>query len=95
MNKYEVMYIIAGETPENVREELIGKIETLIVSHGGQVESVEKMGMKRFAYPINYKNEGFYVLVNFSSAPEFVTELERILRINENVVREIVVKKDA
>lgn len=93
MNKYEMMYIIAGEAEENVREELMAKIETLIKSEGGEIESVEKMGMKKFQYPIHYKTEGFYVLVNFTAKAEFIAELDRRMRINDNIVRQLIVAK--
>lgn len=95
MNKYEMMYIIAGDTAETAREELIAKIDSFITEDGGEIESNEKIGMKKFAYPINFKNEGFYVLINFTSKPEFILELERRMGIIESIVRQMVIRKDA
>ena len=53
----------------------------------------DKWGKKTLAYPINYKTEGYYVLMNFESAPEFPEELERVFRITESIMRYMVVRK--
>ena len=68
---------------------------TNLISSNGTVESVDEWGKRRLAYPIDYKTEGYYVLVNFSSKPEFPKELERIYGITEGVLRTIVIKKEA
>ena len=59
MPKYELLFIIAPDASEEKREEIIEKFKSLIQSKGGNVEGVEKWGMKKLAYPINIKNEGF------------------------------------
>ena len=65
----------------------------LIADLGGAVSTVDKWGMKKFAYPINYKTEGYYVLMNFEAEPAVPAELERQMRNDENVVRFMVTKK--
>lgn len=60
----------------------------------GEVESVDVWGKRRLAYPINYKTEGYYVLVNFTSSPDFPKELERVYGITEGVLRTIIVRRD-
>ena len=78
---------------EDARKELIEKISQLIAANGGEVEKIdETWGKRRLAYPINFKNEGYYVLVQFTAAPEFPRELERNLQINENVMRYLVTR---
>ena len=95
MNKYEAMYIIKPTVEAEARTALIQKFSDLLTANGGQVESVEKPGMKKLAYEINYIGEGYYVLVNFTAEAAVPAELERNFRINENVMRYMVIRKDA
>ena len=67
---------------------------TTLISENGTVESTEEWGKKKLAYPIKKQNEGYYVLVNFTSNPEFIDELERVYNITDEVIKHIVVKKD-
>ena len=93
MNRYELTYIIDAALEETARKELIEKISGLIVANGGDVENVdETWGKRRLAYAINYKTEGWYVLVTMKAPAELPRELERNLQINENVLRYLVVK---
>ena len=93
MNRYELTYIIDAALEENARKELIEKISGLIVANGGEVEKVdETWGKRRLAYAINYKTEGWYVLVTMKAPAELPRELERNLQIYENVLRYLVVK---
>ncbi len=95
MNKYEVMYIIKPTVEAEARTAVIEKFSQVITANGGTVESVEELGMKKLAYEINYIGEGFYVLVNFTADAALPAELERNFRINENIMRYIVIKKEA
>lgn len=95
MNKYEAMYIIKPTVEAEARTALIQKFSDLLTANGGQVESVEEPGMKKLAYEINYIGEGYYVLVNFTAEATVPAELERNFRINENVMRYMVIRKDA
>ncbi len=93
MNRYEMIYIIDAGLEETARKELIEKVSVLIANNGGEIEKVdETWGKRRLAYAINYKTEGWYVLVNFKAPAELPRELERNLQINENVLRYLVVK---
>ena len=65
----------------------------MVTELGGSVQTVDKWGMRKFAYPINYKTEGYYVLMNFEAAPSVPAEIERQMRNDENVVRYMVTKK--
>lgn len=93
MNKYELLYIISSSATDEQKEELVKKVNSLIEAKGGEIEGTDKWGMKKFAYPINYKNEGYYVLVNLSINPEMIKEINNVMNITENVVRQIFVKK--
>ena len=93
MNRYEMIYIIDTDLEEAARKELIEKVSALIENNGGEIEKVdETWGKRKLAYAIDYKTEGWYVLVNFKAPVELPRELERNLQINENVLRYLVVK---
>ena len=93
MYKYEVVYIIDPAVEEEARKELIAKFNTLIADNGGSVEKVEEWGKRRLAYAIDYKTEGYYVLVNFQAEAELPKELERNLQISDSVIRYQVIKQ--
>ena len=93
MNRYEMIYIIDADLEEAARKELVEKVSALITNNGGEIEKVdETWGKRRLAYAIDYKTEGWYVLVNFKAPVELPRELERNLQINENVLRYLVIK---
>ena len=91
MKKYETVMVFSTAIAEEETKALVEKFTNLIAKNG-TVESVDEWGKRRLAYPINFKNEGYYVLVQFTAAPEFPRELERNLQINENVMRYLVTR---
>ena len=93
MQKYESMIVISTKQEEDVIKGLVEKFKSLIEENGTLV-SVDEWGKKRLAYEIDYKTEGYYVLINFTSKPDFPSELERVYKITEGVLRSIVVLKD-
>ena len=95
MNKYESLYIITPELEAEDTKAVVEKFSGIIAANGGTVESVEERGLKRLAYPIDYKTDGYYVLVNFEAAPELPRELERNFKNDEKILRFLVVRKEA
>ena len=93
MNKYELMYIISSTATEEQREALIEKYKSFVESKGGVVLGVDKLGMKKFAYTIDFKNEGFYVLMNFEAPASLVSEMNNQMNIADLVVRQMFVRK--
>lgn len=93
MNKYEAYYIINPKLDGEATKALIDKFANLVTENGGAVEGIEEQGIKKLAYEINFVGEGFYVLMNFSADPVFPAELERNFKINEDIMRFIVIKK--
>ena len=87
-----MMYIIDAALEDAPRKELIEKVSAQIAANGGVVEKVDEWGKRRLAYAINYKTEGYYVLVNFSAESEVPQEIERLLQINEQVLRYLVIR---
>ena len=93
MNKYEMLYIIVNELTDEAKEATIAKFEKLVTDNGGNVEKIDKWGTKKLAYPINFKTEGYYVLMSFTSEPTFPRELSRKLRIADGIMRSLIVCK--
>lgn len=87
------MYIIKSGTADDVRENTINKYTELVQKMGGTVENVDKIGNKKFAYTIDYKNEGFYVLMNYAAMPTLPLEMERQMRISDDIVRFMTINK--
>ena len=94
MNKYEVLYVIDAQLSDEEITANISKFEDLVKKHKGNVLNVDKWGKRALAYPIDYKTEGYYVLMDFESAADFPLELERIFKITETIMRYMVVRKD-
>lgn len=93
MNKYESVIIINPNLEEEAIKALIEKISNLI-NTDGKVSSVEEVGKKKLAYEIKKNKEGFYVVLKFEANPELITELERVYRITDEVIKFIVVKEE-
>jgi len=87
MNKYEVMYILKADLDDNSRNELMEQLHNIITNDGGTIEKVEEMGLRDFAYEIDGMTKGYYVVTTFEAEPVAVKEFDRICRINNNVVR--------
>ena len=90
---YEVVYILDPAMSEEATAALVAKFKTMAEAHG-TVKEVDEWGKRRLAYAIDYKTEGYYVLMSFTSAPEFPNELARVLRITDGVMRSQVVCLD-
>ena len=92
MNQYEVMYVIDTALEDSARTELINRFSELVTKNGGEVDRVDEWGKRRLAYAINYKTEGYYVLMYIKGPSELPRELERNLQISENVLRYLVIR---
>ena len=93
MNNYEVLYIIENAIDDVAKEAVIMKFETVVTANNGTVDQVDKWGTKKYAYPIDYKNEGYYVLMTFTGEPSLPRELERQMGISDEIVRYMVTRK--
>ena len=86
VNSYETMYIVDVSVTEEETKAVVEKFKALIEANG-TVESFEEMGRRRLAYPIQDKNEGYYVLVKYTAQPDFIAELDRVFNINDKILR--------
>jgi small subunit ribosomal protein S6 len=86
---YELIYIIDTDKTEEETAALVEKFNALITSNGTVTET-DLWGKKKLAYPINDKPDGYYVLVKFTSAPEFPAELDRVIGITDGIIRSMI-----
>ena len=93
MNKYESVIIINPSIEEQAIKDLVTKFTDLI-NNNGKVESVDERGTQKLAYPIQKKEEGYYVVINFEAKTDSIDELERNYRIEDNIMKFIVVRKE-
>lgn len=88
--KYEAMVVYSLANGEEAAKELIAKFKGVIERHAEAVEVNEDWGKRKLAYPINDETEGYYVIYNFTSKPDFPAELSRRLNISDGVLRSLV-----
>ena len=93
MKSYELLYIVDGALSDEQKNALVDKVSSIVEANGGKELEVEKWGDRKFAYPINYKTEGYYCLVKFKAEVANVKPISDLLNITENVVRHIIVAK--
>ena len=94
MNKYESLYIVNADQTEEAINAQVDKYAGIVTENGGVVAEVKHWGKRRLAYAIKFKNDGYYVLMNFEADPSFVKELERNYNIDENLMRYVVVRAE-
>lgn len=92
MNQYEVMYVIDPTLEDSARVDLINRFSELVKENGGEVDRVDEWGKRRLAYAIQYKTEGYYVLMYIKAPSDLPRELERNLQISDSVLRYLVVR---
>ena len=90
--KYEMLYLIDSSVAEEARDALIAKFEELVKTLGGKVVSTDKWGVKKLAYPINYKSDAFYVLMTLEAEGSAIKELDRVAGITDGILRRMISK---
>ena len=90
--KYEMLYLIDSSLPDEGKDALVAKFEGIVSELGGKVLSTDKWGVKKLAYPINYKTDAYYVLMTFDANGDAVKELDRIAGITDEVMRRMISK---
>ena len=89
--KYETIFVVDSTLTDEATAAIVEKFKTL-VEQNATLGEVNEWGKRRLAYPIDYKNEGYYVLVNFAAAPELPAELERNFKIDDSILRYLVTR---
>ena len=95
MNKYELAVVVSAKVEDDVRAGVIEKVKELIARFGGNVTDVDEWGKKRLAYEVQKMREGFYYFIQFEADATCPAEVERHVRIMDNVMRYLIVKKEA
>jgi small subunit ribosomal protein S6 len=91
---YETTFIVNAALDDAQIDSIIEKVREDITKHGGEIMELVKWGRKRFAYPVKKKNNGFYVLIEFSSTGDLVPRLERHYLLDENIIRFLIILLD-
>ncbi|MDO5800842.1 MAG: 30S ribosomal protein S6 [Coriobacteriia bacterium] len=94
MKAYELLFFVAPTISDEDRIAVMKRIETTIAEGEGKVDNVDEWGKRKLAYEVNGLTDGDYTLVNFHADPQNVAELDRVLRINDAVVRHMIVKRE-
>ncbi len=94
MKTYEMLYILDSAASDEAKDALIKKFEDIITSANCKVVSTDKWGVKKLAYPINYKNDGFYVLTTFEAEGAVIRELDRVAGLTAEVLRRVITAKN-
>jgi small subunit ribosomal protein S6 len=94
MKAYELLYIIRPDLDEEATTALVDRLSGLVASNGGDNLTVEKWGKRRLAYEINDYKEGQYILMNFEGEGRTSQEIERVMKISDDVIRFLTVRKE-
>ncbi|CAM3712337.1 30S ribosomal protein S6 [Erysipelothrix urinaevulpis] len=94
MRNYELMYIVKPTLDEDYRTDLIERLHAILTNNGATVEKVDEWGLRDLAYEINDFKKGYYVVTTFKSENEAINEFNRLVRINKDVMRHMIVRLD-
>ncbi len=92
MTKYEIMYIIRPSVDEEGRKQIMDKLENALTKNNAEIINKDEWGMRELAYEIEDHTKGYYVVMNVNATQEARQEYERILRLQEDVIRDIMIK---
>lgn len=95
MTKYEIMFIVKATLEESQISNITKDVQKLITDNKSKVIEFKDMGRKKLAYPINKEVSGFYYLMNVEANTETIQEFDRKLRINENILRHLILKVES
>ncbi len=94
MQKYEMLMLLKSGMEDDAREAELKKYTDIVASMGGTVESVDKWGVRKTAYPVKFQTEAFFVLMTFSAEGPVVKELDRVAGISGDMLRRVITKKE-
>ena len=93
MNKYEIMFILKSNEEEAIKKE-VTELKAIITDMKGEITEEKEIGNKKLAYPIKKEVNGYYYVINCNASSEIVSEFDRKARINENVIRHLIIRLD-
>jgi small subunit ribosomal protein S6 len=92
---YELGFILNPEVSEEQTQAILNRVEQIVATHGGQIVQVNKWGRRRLSYPIEHHRDGNYIFLDMILTPETVAELDRTLRVSEEVLRHLMKRRDS
>ena len=93
MRNYELLFIVDASISDEEKEKVVVGVSELISKVGGKPGEPDKWGVRKFAYPVHYKNEGYYCLINFEAEDTAIAQITGKLNINKYIVRQMIVAK--
>lgn len=93
MKKYELLFIVDASIADEEKEKVVSAVSEIISKAGGKPGEPDKWGVRKYAYPVNYKSEGYYCLINFEAEDDAIAVITNKLNINKNIVRQMIVAK--
>ena len=91
---YELGFILNPEVSEEQTRAILDRVQTIVANYGGQIVKVNQWGRRRLAYPIQRHRDGFYIFIDMILTPETVSELDRTLKVSEEVLRHLIKRRD-
>ena len=93
--RYELMYVVNPVLNTEQTQDIVRRVDEYVRANGGEIVQTEELGSQRLAYPLQKKRNGFYVNVHFRAGADLLGKLDRALRINEDILRHLVLRYDA
>ena len=93
MNKYEIMFILKSNDEEAIKTQ-VSELKSIITDMKGEIENEKEMGNRKLAYPINKELNGYYYVINVNANNDAIAEFDRKAKINENVIRHLIIRLD-
>ena len=94
MNKYEIMFIVRADIDEKTQKDTVATFEKVLTNMKAKITNTKDMGQKKLAYQINKQQRGNYYVFNVEASPEAIKEFDRKARIDENILRHIVIREE-
>lgn len=91
---YEMMLVLQPGLDEEATDALLERLTGVVTSEGGTVDNLDRWGKRRLAYELKGFTEGFYVVIDFQAEPATASELERIVKLTDGVIRHLLIRKD-
>ena len=93
MNKYEIMFILKSNEEEAIKSE-VSSLKAIITDMNGEITNEKEMGKRKLAYPIKKELNGYYYVINVNANNDAIAEFDRKAKINENVIRHLIIRLD-
>lgn len=94
MNNYETIILVKNDITEEEREKVVDMVKKYL-NENGKITKIDDLGIRKLAYEVRQHKEAYYYLIEFESEPDIIAELERKYRITDEILKFIVVRKDA